>query len=512
MMRSFYSRHKCILNAVILALLPIIACLIKTLSAGKGICDVYLGAGQWNDELFYFKQVEGMVSHKIPMGYFGYNESCASTLSFGAWNPVILLPWALWGKIFGWNIMSPIISNIVYLTIAMFLFGLLAKPGLIETISLSLLLLIITPLARYMLSGMPEIVCISLLVVYMGLILGYETGKKVLRFSLAAIILLALTIMRPYYAVFFAFMFFVPKTGEKIAKIISVVLALAGVFVSLKISDIYCAPYLSDVYSTDIIANFKNFGFGYGISTLFKEIVHYLGAIASASAGAFLNKYPIGIYFAAFMLQVVLLVILLFAAEKKNRKNVVSMLICDVAMLMAIVLMYSMGDGFRHLLAFIVAGGVILSLYSDKKKITVAACALVYIILFIINGTDATYFRPYYDYAEDAPSRAKVETLAGDLAKMELTAGPSFDNTVCLVLADPKSDFDGSYNTKWQYAYGLPKGFGISYCTFDYVSENINSLKSKYVYVVTGGTIEKMLPKTSECIAANDDVSVYKLR
>ena len=72
-MKTFYDKHKLMINAVILGLLPIIACLIRTLSAGKGICDVWLGASTWNDEFFYFKQIECMVRDGIPNGFFGYD-------------------------------------------------------------------------------------------------------------------------------------------------------------------------------------------------------------------------------------------------------------------------------------------------------------------------------------------------------------------------------------------------------------------------------------------------------
>ena len=70
-MSKFYRDHKRIINAVWLMLLPIIACLINTLSHGKGICDVFPSASEWNDELFYFKQVQCMVADGIPQGFFG---------------------------------------------------------------------------------------------------------------------------------------------------------------------------------------------------------------------------------------------------------------------------------------------------------------------------------------------------------------------------------------------------------------------------------------------------------
>ena len=50
-------RYITLLKAVLLALLPLLCCLIRTIVEGESISRVYLPASEWNDELFYFKQV-----------------------------------------------------------------------------------------------------------------------------------------------------------------------------------------------------------------------------------------------------------------------------------------------------------------------------------------------------------------------------------------------------------------------------------------------------------------------
>ena len=121
-------RYLTLFKAVLMALLPVVCCLVRTAAEGRSIGQVYLPSSEWNDELFYFKQVEGIVNYGFPRGYFGFNESHALELSFAAWSPVLVFPWILWGLLFGWNLMSPVICNIVLLTITMFVFVWLVKP------------------------------------------------------------------------------------------------------------------------------------------------------------------------------------------------------------------------------------------------------------------------------------------------------------------------------------------------------------------------------------------------
>ena len=50
-------RYMTLLKAVLMALLPLLCCLVRTAAEGRSIGQVYLPSSEWNDELFYFKQV-----------------------------------------------------------------------------------------------------------------------------------------------------------------------------------------------------------------------------------------------------------------------------------------------------------------------------------------------------------------------------------------------------------------------------------------------------------------------
>ena len=76
-------------------LFPLVVCLLHCWRLGGGLWEVYLPNSQNNDDLFYFKQVQGVIEYGFPQGYFGFNESHASSLSFAAWSPFTLLIWEL---------------------------------------------------------------------------------------------------------------------------------------------------------------------------------------------------------------------------------------------------------------------------------------------------------------------------------------------------------------------------------------------------------------------------------
>ena len=120
--KAFVQKYKRVLTAFLMALVPIACCIVTCAIDGKGVNDVYIPSSTWNDGLYYYKLVEAILEHGFPGGYYGYNESHALALSFGAWSPVLLLPWVIWGAFFGWSLMSPVICNIVLMSLAVFIF------------------------------------------------------------------------------------------------------------------------------------------------------------------------------------------------------------------------------------------------------------------------------------------------------------------------------------------------------------------------------------------------------
>ena len=179
-MKVFTQKYNRILSAFLMALVPIVCCIVTCAIDGKSVLDVYIPASTWNDELYYYKLVEAVLEHGYPQGYYGFNETHALKLSFAAWSPVLLVPWIIWGAIFGWNLMSPILCNMVMISLAIFLFTYLTKPKKWQMLGMAVMLATFTPMVRYTFACMPEITCFFLIIVFLGLAISYcEKAQRV---------------------------------------------------------------------------------------------------------------------------------------------------------------------------------------------------------------------------------------------------------------------------------------------------------------------------------------------
>ena len=52
-----------LIKSLLLGALPLVCCMVYCAGRGRGIGEVYLPSSEWNDELFYYKQVEGIVKY-----------------------------------------------------------------------------------------------------------------------------------------------------------------------------------------------------------------------------------------------------------------------------------------------------------------------------------------------------------------------------------------------------------------------------------------------------------------
>ena len=82
----------------------------------------------WNDEISWWSQVSATVRDGAPLGYVGYNGTHAEVGTFGPWGVAPLIPYVLFGKIFGWHLYSMAYANVLFMSIAVFLFCLLTRP------------------------------------------------------------------------------------------------------------------------------------------------------------------------------------------------------------------------------------------------------------------------------------------------------------------------------------------------------------------------------------------------
>lgn len=514
-------RYLTLVKAVLMALLPVVCCLVRTAAEGRSIGQVYLPSSEWNDELFYFKQVESIVKYGFPRGYFGFNESHALQLSFAAWSPVLVFPWILWGLVFGWNLLSPVICNIVLLTITMFVFVWLVKPTWKQLGILTVLFSLYTLFTRYMLSGMPEVICFGMLILFYGLAFSYlnkETKGKLIAMFIVSVLL---TLMRPYMLLFLLLAcFFRIRRSRKSGWIVSAsVVAVTGV-VYVLIKHYLGAEYFTPLFYTDWITTFFTDGIGAGVRNFFgtlhwKGLEFYRHCVSGMKSGL-----ASGAFFDGYLLLLAILLVQSFldlrAYRREKQNGLRNQLIIEVhfafsliAMLFAHLLMYKMVEGSKHFLTFIAAGIFIVSMLQTRyyKKAVLLGAAFLYLYSYkAVEPYD--YQVPYV--TEDREEQVEYwRQIFAEKLVMNTDQVPNYDNVVIWTFGDDTPE--GNRNLKWQLLYGAPEGFGISCCEKEYLLEHLTELQSRYLATVSGGEIDRQCREQGyEELGRDADMVLYR--
>lgn len=520
-------RYVTLIKSLLLGLLPLVCCLIYCGAQGRSLGEVYMPASEWNDELFYYKQVEGIVSHGYPQGYFGFNESHALKLSFAAWSPVLVYPWILWGLLFGWNLMSPVLCNILLMTLCCVLFVWLVRPSWRQLGILALLFCLYTSFVRYMLSAMPEIICFGMVILFYGLAVNYLQRQRGYKLALLFLLSGVMTLMRPYLLLFLLLpaWFWIRRSGWKgAAGSIGVIGAVLGIYVCIK--HYLGAEYFAPLFFTDWVSAFFEQGFFGGLRYTAGKL-YYMGKdFLGHTLQGIRTGLASGAFFAGFLVCTGVAAAQslrdLYRLRRDRRKAAagsaagkgaevlrtggaaakgagpvpsgfvqieVHFVLSCIAMLFALLLMYKLTEGSKHLLTFMAAAVFLIPLMETRfyKKAVLVGVTFAYFYSYMaVNPYD--YQVPFVQEERQAAVEQWQEILAG--LPLEEENVPCYENVVIWVFQDK---VDGvAVNTDWQLLYGLPEGFGISCCYPDYVTENFDALKSRYLFVAAGGEIDRM--------------------
>lgn len=530
-------------KSLLLGLLPLTCCLVYCAAPGRSLGEVYLPGSEWNDELFYYKQVEGIVHYGYPQGYFGFNESHALKLSFAAWSPVLVFPWVLWGLVFGWNLMSPILCNIVLMTLCCVLFVWLVRPAWKQLGVLAFLFCLYRPFVRYMLSGMPEVICFTMLILFCGLAVNYLGREKEYKLVLLFVLAGVMALMRPYLLLFLLLPSWLwirscraqGGVWRGILGSLGVLALVAGLYACIK--HYLGAEYFAPLFFTDWVTAFFEQGILEGIRFTLGKI-YYMGKdFFLHILQAFRSGLASGAYFAGFVVCTGVLAVqslkdwglvrrrrrsLLKDDNSSLEEDTVSqaerrlpveacLLFGCVGMFFALLLMYKLTEGSRHLVTFMAAAVFVTALMETKfyKKAVLLGVTFAYFYSYMaLNPYD--YQVPYAEERSKAAQEEWSRVLEEKLA-LDRRQSPGFENVVIWVLMD---DVDGtSVSTSWQLLYGLPRGFGISCCLPEYVLENFDSLQSRYLASPAGGEIEKLCQGAGYSrIYGDQDMVLYERR
>lgn len=528
-------------QAVLLALLPVLCCFVRCALDGETISEVWLPASLWNDELFYYKQVEGIIGFGYPQGYFGFNESHALNLSFAAWSPVLVFPWVIWGLIFGWNLWSPVVCNIVLTSLVCFLFVWLVKPTWKQLGVLALLFSLYTPYTRYMLSGMAEIICFDMVILFYAVAVNYLNKKRVCKLVLLFVLAAIMTLMRPYLLLFFllpGYLWFRRSGRHGALGSAAVMAATLGLYACIK--HYLGAEYFTPLFSMDWVEAFFERGVFGGIRFCITKL-HYTGkSFWESMIKGIRTGFPSGAYFCGYVL-----VLCVLAGQSvldwrkfralgrssedsavRDEENVaarrqlynrliiqIHLALSFVAMFFALLLMYKLEEGSRHLLTFMAVGIFVIALMDTKyfKKAVLVGITFAYFYSYM--AVDPLYYELPYRQEERAEQYSKWEEIFEESLEVERESGvPNYDNSVIWVFQDEASDGSLEF-TSWQFLYALPKGFGISCCMSDYIVENFGGLKSKYIATLSGGRIDGMCMNAGyREIGRDKDLVIYRLR
>ena len=516
-------RYLTMCKAVLLALLPLVCCMVYCASQGKTIGQVYLPGSEWNDELFYYKQVEGIVKYGYPYGYFGFNESHALKLSFAAWSPVLVWPWILWGLVFGWNLMSPVFCNIFLMMLCCFLFVWLCKPTWKQMGILTLLFCLYTPFVRYMLSVMPEVICFSMLITFYALAVNYlnqERGYKlVLLFLMAGV----MTLMRPYMLLFLLLptYFWVKRSGWKGAAGSGLVLALVlGLYAGIK--HFLGAEYFAPLFFTDWVEAFFEKGLFGGFRFTLGKLYRMGRDFAGHTLQGFRTGLASGAFFAGYLVMLCVLCVQSlrdwFRWRREHSKRLGNRLVIEVhlafsfvAMLFALLLMYKLTEGSKHLLTFLAAGIFVVAQMETvafKKAVLVGVTFAYFYTYKAVDPYD--YQVPFVEAGRKKQVEAWQEALGGAIA-LTPEEKPGYGNVVIWAFSDSRGQKAESINTSWQLLYGLPEGMGISCCMPEYLLQNFQELQSRYLFTLSGGELDRMCEEAGhEELWRDGDAVLYR--
>lgn len=512
------------MQVAVCGFIPLASCILYCTVQGQSMRSIYLPNTACSDDIYYYKMVEGMVKFGYPLGYFGYNESHAVFASFGVWSPVLLMPWVIWGKAFGWEYFSPILCNICILSSGFVVFAILAKPTWKQIVSIAVLFFTVTPFTRYILSGMPETITYSLMIIVYGIVFSYFKRETIEKLIGMFLIITFLSLMRPYFMVFLLLPGILwirrSKGAGFLVTALMIVLNLAGYKL---ITYYFAAPYFYTSMATDFIEAFRKEGFFAGCLFLLHKIYDKWVLIKwGMSLGVRQGSTEGQIYLACCIAILLLLICLLFDLirirnQKGSRDRIIvrniilesSQLLFFVIMLLAIIVLYQIAEGSRHMLVFLISFIIVGVMRDDRtfeKNIIVLA---VFAYLFIVKYDETLGYRVPYASKDIIQ---EVEYLSGRFSSyisLIRADAPSYDNVVDWVVGDI---VDGeTREIPWRILFSLPEGVGISCCLPQYMAENIDKLNSRYILTIPNGQIDLLCQeKKMELLMREEAFVLYK--
>lgn len=421
----------------------------------------------WNDEIFWHSQIAAMVSEGMPLGYFGYNGTHANIGTFGPWGWATLVPYAVFGKIFGWNATSMPIANLTFLSLAILIFFYLAQPRKQKIKFVAFAYCAMTVVSLYSVTSMSESLRYALAIIMAGIIikLWEERGGNCFRYIITPAFIfysvnvyLILSVFIPLYV------FCVWKDKKLPVKVLlSFIITGAMAAVSYVIFSNFSAPYTESLLSQILFELKSDFyqGMSYAVINLFKNLqtlnLPELMRISTEAYGFLIWFFLIYILFTAG---------LVFHIYKKI-KNAEEFTICAMAVYTLIALVFgycllytgsawTLCRGINTALCFAV---FLLTVKEDSFVIKFFLVLSIFSSISVFNYSYALYGERAADSTElDSiyEERKIIEEVMGDIEAKD----NKWENTIA------------HYGSITRNYLALPTGYGYNYMINEGVNKN----------------------------------------
>ena len=485
----------------------------------------------WNDEVWWWSQVDGMIKYGAPLGYMGYNGTHAAVGTFGPWGVAPLLPYMLIGKIFGWELHSMAYANVMLLSIAGFVFCLLAKPDKKQIKWVFGLYLTSYITITYSFTAMAEGHRYAVAIILTGIALWLrEHSKDVRKLDWKTITAYVLSLCFLFYAinVYLIFALMVPVFVWYILKgvkpSVRIVIAVIATFVlsiaAYQLTGIYTAPYTTSTIET-LLDVLHEQGVYAALCTFLSVLFDNLKTV-----GLFYLVYSeaeyLQWYFLTYMVLFTVLLVMFIkkcAAEKQSGKGVKLTVLLNGNTFFALYLLAGFLIGYCALYtgsATTLCRGtntgflMVLFLFAmgdwDKDAEVKRFMTMRYIVLlFFFLGLSAIWRYHTMIISERIDKIPKRDVILAEKKKLEevIEISPSkstWENTVA------------EYGSLDSLYMALPSGAGSNYM----IDNGVNEDAGYAVYLSIAGEDEKkewaeMLEKNDhELIFEDDYFTVYK--
>ncbi len=428
-----------------------------------------------------------MAEFGSPRGFWGFNESSAVLGGFAAWGPLPIAPFVPALLIFHGSLLAPVLFNAVILSFSCYVLSKSLKSDLLPTLFFGLEIIMFLPLGRYVFSCMSEVLFVSLTILFFALGWSETQDHRTAKIVGLCLILIYMSAVRPYFLILGVFIWYAGFVWRERSRFLCLPAMLLGGLIYVVDGKYFRAEYFAGIY----------------IDWVGKAITHGPRLVAREMLETFVTSFKQMLFImwdsvvsgnkdgALFLTFVILSIMVLINAivllfdhrkEENMRKGGGFLLIffAQAAVLTAILVMYNLFAGNRHLIVFIVTDFIILTFLAGGRTVNAVFCLLI--LVFCFTARIGSYRIP----VEDSAYRAEY---AGDVVTMEetlvLADGRSWDNTVIVVDEDLKAA-SLSNPDYLEVLFSLPAGFAINYCTQEYVLNNLDSLKARYLLTFEG--------------------------